>query len=406
MKVRVGDETFNLSYGAPMKRPMKPGSYEVVILDGDREVERSRIEIVKKDLMSALLDPEFYVYNIGEIHIYRRATLGYAASESDRTYSEQLFPFQHFFSQPEADYTFQDAPQEIKTQSSKETRDEFTIAKDHDYNTIATMKYNEGNLVEANRAVEKALAIDPCHVNAFRNRIALLTLEGPNPEAEEFARGFRDACDGAGVEAHRAYQDTMMELGRRETLVADYRSRQRREPSAEHDYLLARLLPDAQSLSFYRSALAKDPGFARARLALAYDLMGLERYEEALSEIETTLDASMLVQHAAPRILLSRGPEASEWRRPRGDRLLSEERLDVGDARFPLPRRPRVRKALMPGTRGKSLDCGNAQRFKKIRRFSAGSAPSAHKSLKTRPLAFRIPEWPATCTSGASRAPR
>jgi hypothetical protein len=297
--VTVGEDSFNVPFGAPLKRRMKPGSYEVVVREGEREIERTPIEIAKKELMPALLEPEFYVYNVRQVHIYRRATLGYAVSENERTYSEQIYPFQHFFSQPDADYVFEEAPEEIQIQDRRETREEFTVARDLDYNVLATMKYNEGDLEEATKAVEKALEIEPCHANALRNRVALLTFDGPTPDAVEAVRAYRDACDGAGVDAHRAYQDTMTDLGGRDSVVAEYRDRRRRAPSAHNDYLLARLLPGADALPLYHAALEKDPAFARARLALAYDLMGLERYREALTEIVATLDASMLVDEAA-----------------------------------------------------------------------------------------------------------
>ncbi len=61
VKVAVGEESFNLSYGAPVDRRMKPGAYEVVVSDEQGEIERRSIEIAKRDLMAALMDPEFYV---------------------------------------------------------------------------------------------------------------------------------------------------------------------------------------------------------------------------------------------------------------------------------------------------------------------------------------------------------
>jgi hypothetical protein len=299
VKVTVGGETFNLSYGAPMARRMKPGAYEVVVADDGGEIERRSIEIVKKDLMGALMNREFYVYNIAGIHVYRRATIGYAVKESERSYSDQIYPFQTFFSQPDADYVFRDAPQEISTQSSKEMKTEFTIARDLDYNGVASLRISEGNFVEARTAVDKALELDPCYVDAFRTKIALLAMEGPTPETAAFAKSFRTACEDAGVEIHRAYQDMMNWLSDPRAVLADYRARRQRDPSSENDYLLARLLSGEESLALYRSALSKSPNFARARLALAWDLMGLERYQEAFQEIETTLDAGTLVSDAA-----------------------------------------------------------------------------------------------------------
>jgi tetratricopeptide (TPR) repeat protein len=299
VKVAVGGESFNLAYGAPVERRMKPGSYEVVVSDDQGEIERRSIEIAKKDLMAALTDPEFYVYNIGAIHVYRRATIGYAIHESERSYSDQIYPFQYFFSQPEADYVFREAPEQITTKSSKEIKTEFTIARDLDYVGVASMRMSEGNLVEAQQAVDKALELDPCYVDAFRTKVLLVTMEGPTPGPAELLESFRRDCDRAGVEIHRVYQDLMNVFGDPRAVRADYLARQRRDPSAENDYLLARLLAGEDSLALYRSALAKKPDFARARLALAYDLMGMEKYSEALAEVETALDANQLVSDAA-----------------------------------------------------------------------------------------------------------
>jgi hypothetical protein len=297
--VSVDGESFTLANGPPIKRGLPPGPHEVVVSGPEGEIEKARIEIEKKDLMSALMDPEFYVYNVAQAHIYRRAAHVYAEEESQRSYSEQIYPFQQFFSQPRAHFTFVPAPGEITVDSKTAKRDEFVVATDLDYNTLATIRFSEGNVGEARRAVEKALELDPCHAGAYRNRITLMTLEGPSAEAIAAASSFLAACDERGVEPHRAYQDTMIDLGGRERILTQYRDRRDREPTAENDYLLARVLPGTEPLALYRSALEKDASFARARLALAFDLMGLERYGEAVTEIEATLDASALVQEAA-----------------------------------------------------------------------------------------------------------
>jgi hypothetical protein len=297
--ISVDGESFTLTNGPPLKRGMAPGAHEVVVSSQDGEIERARIEIEKKGLMTALWEPEFYVYNVAQAHIYRRAAHVYAAEENLRSYSEHIYAFEQFFSQPRAEFTFTPAPDQIMIDSKTATRYEFVVATDLDYNALATIRYNEGNLAEARQAVDKALELEPCHADAYRNRIALMTLEGPTQEAMAAASAFLAACDDQGVEPHRAYQDTMMEFGGKNRLLADYRARRDREPTAENDYLLARMLPGAEPLALYRAALEKDPSFARARLALAFDLMGLERYGEAVTEIETTLDASALPQEAA-----------------------------------------------------------------------------------------------------------
>lgn len=299
VQVSVDGETFSLGNGAPLKRPLGPGAHEVVVTDQTGEIETARIEIAKKDLMGALLDREFYVYNVAQAHIYRRAHHVYAAAESQRSYSEQILVFQQFFSQPKADFVFEPAPNEIMMEGETASRQEFVVASDMDYNALAATRFNEGNVEEAQKAVDKALSLEPCHVDAYRNRIAILTVEDAAGEAIETASAWIAACDGDGVDAHRAYQDTMVALGERGSIVADYGKRREREPTAENDYLLARLAVGEEALPLYREALSKDPAFARARLALAYDLMGLERYDEATTEIVTAMESGALVSEGA-----------------------------------------------------------------------------------------------------------
>ncbi len=299
VEVSVDGERFSLGNAAPLKRPLGPGTHEVVVSDGTGEVERARIEIAKKDLMGALLDREFYVYNVAQAHIYRRAHHVYAAAETERSYSEQILAFQQFLSQPKADFVFEPAPSHVMTDASTESRDEFVVASDLDYNLLGATLFNEGNVEEAKKAWDKALSLDPCNADAFRSRIAILVVENAGSDAIETASAWIGACAGAGVDAHRAYQDAMTGLGERESILAEYRMRRDREPTAESDYLLGRLAIGEEALPLYRDALSKDPAFARARLALAYDLMGLERYDEATTEILKTLDAGALVSEAA-----------------------------------------------------------------------------------------------------------
>jgi len=82
VQVSVDGDSFSLGNGAPLKRPLGPGAHEVVVKDQTGEIESTRIEIAKKDLMGALLEREFYVYNVAQAHIYRRAHHVYAAAES------------------------------------------------------------------------------------------------------------------------------------------------------------------------------------------------------------------------------------------------------------------------------------------------------------------------------------
>jgi hypothetical protein len=303
--ISVDGEGFSVGGTAPVKRQLAPGPHEVVVTApgpsgvGAVEVERTRVEVVQKNLVTVLIGPEFYVYNVAQAHIYRRARHVYASEESKRQYSDHLFAFLQFFSQPDADYVFVPAPNEITSDSSTATEEEFVVARDVDYETLANMRFDEGNLDEAERAVKKALSLEPCQVNAFRTRIALMTVDGPSAEALEAARGWIAACGDVGLEAHRAYQDAALSMDGKASLLVEYRARRTRDASAENDYLVARLLGGRDAVDLYREAIAKDPSFTRAKLALAYELLGVERYEEALAAVDSSLDGSELAADAA-----------------------------------------------------------------------------------------------------------
>ena len=280
--VSVDGESFPLSnrMPKPLKHQLSPGDHEVVVTGAAGEIEREHITVDERDLLTALLSSDFYVYNVAAAHIYRRAHHTYAAKVDLRDYQEQLFAFEHFFSQPDAEFLFVPAPETITIEGDTARRDEFVIARELDYAALAMAKLSEGNVVEANRAVAKALELGPCNHDAFRTHVLVATIDERTEELPEFARSWITACDGEGVEAHRAYQDAMLGLDR-EALLADYGARRRRAATAEADYLYGRLLSGAPALEMYEAALEKDPNLVRARIALAYELMALERAEEA-----------------------------------------------------------------------------------------------------------------------------
>src|SRR5262245_66255904 len=58
VSVSVDGEVFRLGNGAPLKQRLVPGAHEVVVSGDDGEIESTRIEVAKKDLMGALLERE------------------------------------------------------------------------------------------------------------------------------------------------------------------------------------------------------------------------------------------------------------------------------------------------------------------------------------------------------------
>jgi predicted Zn-dependent protease len=123
------------------------------------------------------------------------------------------------------------------------------------------------------------------------------------------ARKWMEGCPDQGVTPHRAYQNALIDLGRRDQAMAEYKARLDAHPEvgANH-YLYARLFSDpARTLPLYREAVRLDPQLAWARGALAHDLMKLEKDAEAMEHLEAGLripghDRSYVVDYAMAAI--------------------------------------------------------------------------------------------------------
>jgi len=292
VSISVDGDAFTLPPGPPLERRLAPGTHAVVVSTDRGELERYQAEVARPPLWLALESSDFYVYNVAEAHIYLQETVGYSASEHLRSHSEDFIAFARFRRYAGIDYVFQPPPSSISLSSSQSVamKTALTVAA-ADYNGLANLRFSEGRKDEAEKALRKALALAPCHVNAHRNLVAVLRIGGRADEAMASAQQWIAQCPDGGVEAHRAYQDAVLEGGGRARLVAEYAERRARRPDdAASHYLLGRVLDDPErSLPEHQEAIRLDPRLAWAYVALAYNLMALERYPEAAAALAQAL---------------------------------------------------------------------------------------------------------------------
>lgn len=289
--ITIDGESFSLVPGEVTKKTLRPGTHVIVTRTQKREIEKLDGLVSDMDLWESLSGPPIYVYNPLGTHIYRRQSIGYSTDPEHRTYSESYVAFERFFAQTGVDYAFQEPPETISTdsRSSVVTRVAFNIARDVDYNDLAGIRYTEGNPKEAERALRKAIDLDPCHEDARGNLVWLLADDGRLPESLAEARAWMSTCPVSIVESHRVYQNVRLQMGDREALLREYATRLREHPEVgTNHYLYGRLLDDpSEELPHYREALQKDPSLLRAQTALGHTLLKLERFTEALPALET-----------------------------------------------------------------------------------------------------------------------
>jgi len=119
----------------------------------------------------------------------------------------------------------------------------------------------------------------------------LLSGHQPDTALPEIDR-WRDECPDAGIELERTYQDAMRATGREEELRREYEARLAHDATdAAAHYLLGRLIEDPRGgLEHERQAVSLDPALGWAHVAMAYDLLALERPAEAFDALAAALD--------------------------------------------------------------------------------------------------------------------
>jgi hypothetical protein len=291
LQVTVDGETFALPPGPPVERSLRTGKHTVRVSGPAGEVESATIDIPAVDFFEAMAEHRLFVYNVAAARVYKREEIGYAEAEAQRTYKRTLIGLQRFFEQDGVDYLFEKAPDTITVDAGTVTVKVALNATDLDLNQLGVAWYEEGKKREAERALRKAVETDGCASPAHANLIQVL-VEGEQADAAlAEARKWIEGCPDQGVAPHRAYQNALIDLGRRGEAVAEYKARLDAHPEvgANH-YLYARLFNDpALTLKLYREAVSLDPQLAWARGALAHDLMKLEQDAEAMGSLEVSL---------------------------------------------------------------------------------------------------------------------
>jgi tetratricopeptide (TPR) repeat protein len=295
VSIAFGSDSFNVPARGRVERSMAPAKGEVVVTGAGGVIERTPVKIEAPGLFDAIFDSRLCVYNVSARRIYRRTTITYT-SESSRTPpvppQSQLIAFERFFVQDGVDDPFRDPPETISMSSGTQSVTRIALAvADLDYAALTAIRFGEGKTGEAERAARKAIEIEGCTLRVRRNLVLVLLYSGSADPALEEVRRWRSECPDAGVEAERLYQDVMRSAGRWEQLVAEYRERLARKPGdgATH-YLLGRLADDPrQGLEEQRQAVRLDPKLTWAHVAMAHDLMALERCAEAAQALSTAL---------------------------------------------------------------------------------------------------------------------
>ncbi|HIJ65676.1 MAG TPA: tetratricopeptide repeat protein [Candidatus Hydrogenedentes bacterium] len=128
---------------------------------------------------------------------------------------------------------------------------------------------------------------DPEQRKAYYKAIARGELAGAVGKWEQACDAFREATRIAPdvVEGHQAYQDAMEQLGKREELLAQYRSKLERQPdSALVHYLLGRIASDlAEKEKLLLAAVRLDPSLSWAYYALGHLYEHAEKWNQSES---------------------------------------------------------------------------------------------------------------------------
>ena len=321
LNVTLDTESFSLPAGPPVRKTVPPGDHSIVIKDAKgQEIERYTARVPKLDLFDALMKDRFFVYNVAAARVYAREEIGYAESAENQTYRRTLVAFERFFEQDGVDFIFKAAPETIQVDShSTVTKKTAFNVTELDANGVAVAWFGEGKVDEAVGALRRALAAQPCSAMVRGNLLQALSSSGRAKEAADEARKWIFECPDSGVEAHRAYQEAQLAVGKRADLLAEYKARLDAQPgSGTNHYLYARLLHDpAQSTPHYQEALRLDPGLWWGRVGLAYDLMAQERNSEAAENLEQVLrtpghDESVATMYAMASIGAGSTDHASE----------------------------------------------------------------------------------------------
>lgn len=293
VEVALDGQPFAVPAGQQVEQTLAPGAHQVVVTAQRGEIERYQASVPEQDLVDSLLEPWFFVYNVAEARVYRRETLGYAEKAEDSTYEEKLIALQRFFSQTDVDYVFREAPQEIRSDAHGVVkRVAFNVAADLTLEDFAIVRIGEGDRKQAERALRKAIEIEPCRDSARESLVNLAALDNRPDKPKAEAGAWMAACPEQEVLAHRSYQDAVKRMGRSNDLLREYKTRLDEHPeTAANHYLYGRLLDDPDAaMSAYQEAIRLDSRLSWAHAALGSVFLALERDADAMAAFRRALE--------------------------------------------------------------------------------------------------------------------
>lgn len=294
----------------PVLRELAPGRHRVTILEGDRELERFDANVTRQPFLGALVAPHFFVYSVAGAGIYRRAEYVYARNAADQHATEELIALQRWIEQRDADFVFADAPA-LRFGGQKATRTGFNIAGDRTWSDVAYAWHADGKADDAYRALHKGIELAPCDDRTHGDLITFLEITDQHERAVTEAAQWVAQCDQS-IAAHRVHQDYRRTDGETESLLARYRQRLDRAPTAANHYLYGRLLRGPEAIAQQREALRLDPALTWPRVALGHDLLAAEEDAEAYATFEDALRARDAIPGTAAyfaRAAVARGNE-------------------------------------------------------------------------------------------------
>ena len=322
VKIEVDGQKFDVALNSLHKEELHSGSHSAVVRGTDgKEIEHLTFSIEKLNPFAAVMHDRFFVYNVGARHVYRRATHGYAQRSEDSSYRSELIGMQRFFEQRDVDFPFQPPPQTISIDSSSSVvmRVSFNVARDIDLRKYALYRLQQGKNDEAQAAIERAVSNAPCDAAARRTQVYFASVTGSFETASKTAHRWIADCSQDDLEAHRAYQDVNREEGRDEALREEYQSLLASSPqSGKAHYLFGRVAGDQQlAIAHYQEAVRLDPKLVWPHVALGHAYQAMERYDDALRELQSALDMegcdpSVIVYYASAAIAKGQPGEAVE----------------------------------------------------------------------------------------------
>jgi tetratricopeptide (TPR) repeat protein len=316
--VKVDGTSFAIPGHPPILRTLSPGSHHVVVTDASREVEQADVIVGRQPLWDALTRPRFYVYSVGARGLYHRIHVVYAADKKELgTTTSTLVGMQRWIAQDPVDFLFTPPPDRVNGPRAV-TREAFEIA-DLNPRAEAGELFAQGDVAGAARALHEALAHDPCDAGTRQDLVGLFRERGEKEQAQAEATAWVSAC-GSALEAHRTYQNVLIENGRKEALLGTYQERVAKDPSAVNHYLYGRILRGQPAIAEFTEALRIDADVPWARIALGRQLLEAEQDAAAYKTLDDALRApkveGMAVHYFALAAVAVHKPEEALARLP------------------------------------------------------------------------------------------